>query len=146
MILRNKKEKLVLIVAFLLTNSLVKYFCKNHAISHLSNRFATITQNEEIRDEIAKKIKIFCWFIGKPNQNQTWIHLKKLWGHKCDRYVAMVSEEMPRISGMEVIKLQIPDKREGPGNLWKNYLIVMDHLHHHFIDDYDYFMKVDEDA
>ncbi len=146
MILRNKKDKLVLIISFLLTNSLVKYFCKNHAISHLSIGYAKITQNEEIRDEIAEEIKIFCWFIGKPNQNQSWIHLKKLWGHKCDRYVAMVSMKMPRIPGMEVIKLPIPDPGEGPGNLWKNYLMVMDHLHHHFIDDYDYFMKVDEDA
>jgi hypothetical protein len=146
MVRRNKKEILVFIVSFLLTISIFKKNCKTDVVVYLSdsstNGTVIITQNEGIRNQIAKKIRIFCWFMAKPVRNQTWIHLKKLWGNKCDRYVAMASIDT-HIPGMEVHKLKFP---EGRGNLWKIYLTIMKHLHDNFINDYDYFMKVDDDA
>jgi glycoprotein-N-acetylgalactosamine 3-beta-galactosyltransferase len=145
MIGRSRKEKLFLVVGYLLTIFILKFHYKqtvNNLSKDLTNGTVIITQNEGIRNQIAKKMRIFCWFIGKPANKERWIYLKKLWGHKCDRYVAMVSIDMD-IPGMETHKLQFP---EGRIHLWKMYLAIIKHIQENYINDYDFFMKCDDDS
>jgi glycoprotein-N-acetylgalactosamine 3-beta-galactosyltransferase len=142
---RKIKWKICFIFGFLLTVSLFKYkeSSKYPLKSNSQSKEGLKTiQNEQIGNQISKEMRVFCWILGKPDRKDRWIHLKKIWGHKCDRFVVMVSV-MKHIKGLEVIKLDFPEGRQ---NLWNILLRTIIYIHNHFINDYDYFMKVDDDT
>jgi glycoprotein-N-acetylgalactosamine 3-beta-galactosyltransferase len=138
-----KVKKIFFIFGFSLTIFLtMKYHYNSDNKIYSKNGSVAIIENHEITNQIAKKMRIFCWFIGKPSNKEHWLHLKKIWGHKCDRYVAMVSIDA-NITGMETHKLDYP---EGRDNLWKMYIMIVKHIQKHYINDYDFFMKCDDDS
>jgi len=91
--------------------------------------------------EIKAHPKIVCMILTHPNNHQSKaIHVKDTWGSHCDKLIFMSTEED---AGLGAIKL---DVKNGKGGLWDKVRLASKHVFDNHFDDFDWFMKADDDT
>lgn len=88
--------------------------------------------------------RILCWIMANPKNEHKWMHLKNLYGSHCDKFIIMTSlNKMKKIPGLELYGVNVP---EGRDHLAERVVIGSKHLYEKYYDDYEFFMRVDEDS
>lgn len=104
------------------------------------DRDITGLYNEVLSKLLFDKVKILCMVMTHPqNHRKKAINVKNVWGKRCNKLVFMSSEVDLQL---DTIALPFPNTRAA---LWNKTKASFIYLNDHFIEDYDWFMKADDD-
>lgn len=96
--------------------------------------------NLTLSNILFNEVKILCMVMTMPeNHRKKAIHIKNTWGRRCNKLLFVSSEND---SLLDVIVLQLEESREA---LWNKTKASFMYLHDNYLQDYDWFLKADDD-
>lgn len=116
---------------------------KNH---NDQNRIHKEIETQSVYDDtlsnlLQDKVKILCMVMTYPENHATKaIHVKNTWGQKCSKLLFMSSETDDQL---DIVVLPFESSR---ATLWNKTRAGFIHVYEHYIDEYDWFMKADDDT
>ncbi|XP_061387667.1 glycoprotein-N-acetylgalactosamine 3-beta-galactosyltransferase 1-like [Musca vetustissima] len=107
-----------------------------------NNKFRYYELNTTIADKLYDEVKVLCWILtGPANHKKKAIHVKNTWGSRCNKLIFMSSEEDEELGAVK-----LPGVGEGRGQLWKKTREAFKYIYENYIDEYDWFLKADDDT
>lgn len=104
------------------------------------NFFQREVYNESLSASLFNDVKVLCMVMTHPeNHRKKAIHVQNTWGQRCNKLIFMSSE---RDILLDTVVLPISETR---ANLWNKTKMGFQYLHDNYLDDYDWFMKADDD-
>ncbi|XP_018025338.1 glycoprotein-N-acetylgalactosamine 3-beta-galactosyltransferase 1-like [Hyalella azteca] len=90
---------------------------------------------------LLQQVKVLVWVMTQPDNHQTKaVHVRDTWGKRVDKLLFMSTQEDP---SLPTVKLNMT---EGRNYLWGKTKEAYKYVHQHYINDYDWFMKADDDT
>lgn len=97
-------------------------------------------ENSLVAHKLFHQVKIMCMVMTVPENHETRaIHIKNTWGKKCNKLIFMTSAGDSKLN---TVILPIENSRKA---LWNKTKEAFLHLHEHYLEDYDFFLKADDD-
>ncbi|VDL24616.1 unnamed protein product [Hymenolepis diminuta] len=94
-----------------------------------------------LADKLAEKVRIFGMIITMPQNKLTKaIHAKETWARRLNGYIFISSEDDKNLRSIRVVE------KEGRYMLWEKTRQAIIYAYRNHADDYDYFMKADDDT
>ncbi|CAH8855468.1 unnamed protein product [Trichobilharzia szidati] len=104
-----------------------------HALQHLAE--ATLA------NALAEQVRVFCWIVTMPKNHQSKaVHVKATWAGRCNKYLFISSEKDEKLPSIAAVN------KEGRDMLWNKTAEAIKYIAKHYINDYDYFLKADDDS
>lgn len=105
---------------------------------------SAIFNTELYEDYLSKKlfdeVRVLCWVLTGPSSHRSKaIHLKRTWGHRCEKLLFMSSEIDPILDS---IALPV---EEGRNDFWDKTRHALNFIFNHHFEDAEWFLKVDDD-
>ena len=95
----------------------------------------------ELADRLFNDIRVLCWVFTHPSNHKIKVpHVKKTWGHRCNKLLFMSIEKDP--TNPDIIPIPVP---EGRSHLWNKTRLVMKYVYDNHYNDADWFMRADDD-
>lgn len=97
--------------------------------------------DDTLAEKIHRDVKVLCMILTHPKgyANKTKA-VKNTWGKKCDKLIFMSSEPHPEF---DIVTL--PNLNESRNELWNKTRLGFYHVYKKYLNDYDFFMKADDD-
>lgn len=120
-------------------------FLLNYQSRAFSGPKLTINRNMQYNQNLSNKlyndVKVLCMVMTIPaNHKKKAVHIKNTWGRRCNKLLFMTSETDPEL---ETVILPVENSREF---LWNKTKLAFKYLYDNHVDDYDYFVKADDDT
>ncbi|CRK88014.1 CLUMA_CG001800, isoform A [Clunio marinus] len=97
--------------------------------------------NESLSEFLYKNIKILCMIMTHPeNHRKKAIHVQNTWEKRCNKLLFVTSREDLQL---DTIILNQEDSRK---SLWHKTKEGFLYLHKNYIDEFDWFLKADDDS
>lgn len=108
----------------------------------IKNEKIKFPREESVGEDLFKKVKILCLVMTFPKMHKVRaIHVQRTWGKRCNRLVFVTSKEDPILSDV----LVLPAFEESRDSLWNKTKAAFRYAHDHSIDEFDWFVKADDD-
>lgn len=121
-------------------NSSIQNVIKRMEIHDARDFLLSEKYDETLSKVLYNEVKLLCMVMTYPaNHHTKAIHVKNTWGKRCNKIVFFSSA---LDSELDTIVLAIEDSRTA---LWNKTKASFQYLYDHFLDDYDWFMKADDD-
>lgn len=99
------------------------------------------TYDETLSSTLFSEVKVFCFVLTQARNHKTKaIHVKKTWGRKCSKLLFVSSQPDDQL---DVIILPNEESREV---FWNKTSAGFRHAYKHHINDFDWFLKADDDS
>ncbi len=113
-------------------------------ISKATNQFST-TDDKPVTEFLRDEVKILCWIMTNPNNEKRWQHIRKTWAHKCTKLLFVSSKTYyHENSGIEVVGVSVGE--DSRSSLWAKTKEAFIYIYRNYYEEYDWFMKVDDDT
>lgn len=110
------------------------------AENHTATKPVTLPLSHDTHT-LNKPPKVLCWVMTCPWNHPTKAKaVKETWGKRCDKTLFMSSKND---SSLGSIALPV---EEGRQNLWAKTREAFKFIHKHFLNDFDWFLKADDDT
>ena len=108
----------------------------------LTRAFSHSTNGGVRNAALFNQVLVLCWILTHPGNHQTKAKaVKETWAPRCNKAVFM-SSQVDKDIGTIDLKLS----GEGRDKLWEKSRKAWHYVYEHFVDDYDWFMKADDDC
>lgn len=102
-------------------------------------------KNVNIKNNIAldlqEKLKILCLVLTKPSNHKTRAFaVKNTWGTRCNK-ILFVSTEVDEL--LDTIVVNVTENRK---HLWGKTKAAFKHGYENYLNEYDWFLKADDDT
>lgn len=131
---------LVILIPSCLFNTAVKYRKLMHDVESECEKIDRARHNETMSKFLYDEVKVLCMVMTHPNNHKTLaIPVKQTWGKRCNKLLFMTSMDD---SDIDTVVLPVEESRD---NLEQKTKLAFKYAHDHHIDDFDFFMKADDD-
>ncbi|KAM3174318.1 hypothetical protein ACTXT7_010791 [Hymenolepis weldensis] len=101
----------------------------------------TEENDRTLADNLARKVRVFGMIITMPQNKLTKaIHAKETWARRLNGYIFISSEDDKNLRSIRVVE------KEGRYMLWEKTRQAIIYAYRNHADEYDYFMKADDDT
>lgn len=110
-------------------------------VESLSVNHLHISDNTSVADYLEKKVRVLCWIMTQPkNHYKKAIFVKNTWAKRCSKFVFISTEDDPKLPAVAVKTVEDRD------HLWAKTKLAFQYVHKHYINNYDWFLKADDDT
>lgn len=142
----NTKEVFFILIGFMI-GTFSWELCKSLAISNKEKNFEVKTikhtqslYNNELSDKVSEGMKILCMIMTNPSNHKTKaIHVKETWGKRCKKLLFITTQEDP---DLDTVVVNVVESRQA---LEEKTKVMWLHAHEHYLDEFDWFMRADDD-
>lgn len=137
------KEFLIFLVGFSIGSTIFFLIVNYDKLSPKTVKHQNIKgeYEQDMADKLFSEIKILCWVFTHPDNHQLKVPpVRNTWGKKCNKLLFMsitVDPDYPDIIALPV--------ENGRPHLWNKTRLAMKYVHDNYINDYDWFMRADDD-
>ncbi|KAH9287390.1 Glycoprotein-N-acetylgalactosamine 3-beta-galactosyltransferase 1 [Echinococcus granulosus] len=108
---------------------------------HAHNISGHHADEHTLADSMAKKVRVFAIILTMPKSKGTRaVHVKATWARRFNGYVFISSEEDTNLPSIRAVH------DESRGALWEKTRQGLLHAYKYHFNDYDFFMKADDDT
>ncbi|XP_786522.5 glycoprotein-N-acetylgalactosamine 3-beta-galactosyltransferase 1-like [Strongylocentrotus purpuratus] len=119
------------------TNRVLESELKHFQDSHHHN----FVGQDALAQVLYDKVRVLCWIMtGPQNINTKAVHIFATWGKRCNKVIFISSEPSDKVPIVKVAT------KEGRDFLWQKTRGAFQHIYDNFLDDYDWFLKADDDT
>lgn len=106
-----------------------------------SNDIKLEQYEHKLADKLFNEVKILCWVFTHPENHKTKVpHVRNTWGKRCNKLLFISSQEVE--NAPDIVELPIEDGRT---HLWNKTKLTMKYVYENYINDFDWFMRADDD-
>jgi glycoprotein-N-acetylgalactosamine 3-beta-galactosyltransferase len=121
--------------SFVIETTFFQYFFR-------SRQFSIEQRHTVLAEFLHKKVKVLCWIMTSPDTlKERAYHVNKTWGKRCNKILFMstqLDDEMDNVIALPVT--------EGRDFLWSKTKEALRYIYRYHMDEYDWFLKADDDT
>jgi len=114
----------------------------DHDDDHAQNQGMFVHTHEEnaVAQSLKESVKVFCWIMAAKKNADKAKTVNATWAPRCNKYVFITANES---AGVPTVELDVQEGRE---YLWAKTKAAFTWLYENEIDNYDWFLKADDDT
>lgn len=113
-----------------------KFFSTQSYLNVVENQYET-----QMADELFNEMKILCFVNTYPKNHRTKaIFVKQTWGKRCNKLLFVTNQEDPEL---DTIVLNVDNTRRSLRNRTRETFLL---VHKEYLNDFDWFLKADDDT
>lgn len=114
--------------------------CETKLSSEVISRDVKRDYDEMLADKMFDEVKVLCMVMTYPDNHRTKaIHVMNTWGKRCNKLLFMSSKPDYVLN---TIVLDLNDTRN---ELWTKSVLSFKHVYENHLNDFDWFLKADDD-
>ncbi|XP_042238160.1 glycoprotein-N-acetylgalactosamine 3-beta-galactosyltransferase 1-like [Homarus americanus] len=102
-----------------------------------------------VAEQLMERVRVLCLVVTYPLHHTTHaIHIYHTWGRRCTKilFVTNAEEEDDEPGDEELPLLTVPHASRGRDGLWNKTRDSFRHAYLHYLDDFEWFVKADDDT
>lgn len=96
---------------------------------------------KSLSDTLFREVKVLCWVMTNPDNHKTkaW-SVRQTWGQRCNKLLFMSTASD---GDLQPVVLPFAEGRE---QLWNKTREAFKHVYDHYLEEFDWFLKADDDT
>jgi len=100
-----------------------------------------VASEEHLAFWLTREVRILCLVLTMPSSHSTKAaRVNRTWGARCNKLIFMSTRADPHLN---ILKMNMSESRQ---NLYAKVRTGMAHVHKHYLNEYDWFLKADDDT